>query len=85
MEQIDKFDAPTRLLDKPLRMRVTDFFKGGIGSSGGVSVAGNIESGTLQVGEQIMIVPGNEVGFVKSKYILGISCKEVYIHCFSVK
>lgn len=79
MEQIDKFDAPTRLLDKALRMRVTDFFKGGIGSSGGVSVAGNIESGTLQVGEQIMIVPGNEVGFVKSKYIFGISCKEMCI------
>ncbi|KAG2202156.1 hypothetical protein INT46_005794 [Mucor plumbeus] len=69
MEQIDKFDAPTRLLDKALRMRVTDFFKGGIGSSGGVSVAGNIESGTLQVGEQIMIVPGNEVGFVKTMQV----------------
>ncbi|KAI8640367.1 P-loop containing nucleoside triphosphate hydrolase protein [Parasitella parasitica] len=69
MEQIDKFDAPVRLLDKPLRMRVTDFFKGGIGSSGGVSVSGNIESGTLQIGEQIMIVPGNEVGFVKTMQV----------------
>ncbi|KAL7320896.1 hypothetical protein PS15m_000738 [Mucor circinelloides] len=69
VEQIDKFDAPTRLLDKPLRMRVTDFFKGGIGSSGGVSVAGNIESGTVQVGEQVMIVPGNEVGFVKTMQV----------------
>ncbi|CEP16061.1 hypothetical protein [Parasitella parasitica] len=69
MEQIDQFDAPMRLLDKPLRMRVTDFFKGGIGSSGGVSVAGNIESGTLQVGEQVMVVPGNEVGFVKTMQV----------------
>ncbi|KAI8087598.1 P-loop containing nucleoside triphosphate hydrolase protein [Gilbertella persicaria] len=69
MEQIDKFDAPTRLLDRPLRMRVTDFFKGGIGSSGGVSVAGNIESGHVQVGEQVMIVPGNEVGYVKTMQV----------------
>lgn len=68
VEQIDKFDVPMRLLDKPLRMRIIDFFKGGIGSSGGVSVAGNIESGTVQVGEQVMIVPGNETGYVKSKF-----------------
>ncbi|KAI8992411.1 P-loop containing nucleoside triphosphate hydrolase protein [Pilobolus umbonatus] len=65
MEQIDKFDPPVRLLEKPLRMRVTDFFKGGIGSSGGVSVAGNIESGAIQVGEAVMVVPGNEIGHVK--------------------
>lgn len=86
VEQIDKFDAPTRLLDKPLRMRVTDFFKGGIGSSGGVSVAGNIESGTVQVGEQVMIVPGNEVGFVKSKCAYTKS-REVYMYSllFSAK
>ncbi|KAI9356865.1 P-loop containing nucleoside triphosphate hydrolase protein [Pilaira anomala] len=69
LDQIDKFAPPTRLLDKPLRMRVTDFFKGGIGSSGGVSVAGNIESGTIQVGEQIMIVPGGEVGYVKTMQV----------------
>ncbi|KAI8877204.1 hypothetical protein K501DRAFT_298387 [Backusella circina FSU 941] len=66
MEQIDLFEPPTRLLDKPLRMRVTDFFKGGIGSSGGVSVAGNIESGTIQLGEKVLVVPGNEVGTVKT-------------------
>lgn len=69
MEQIDKFAPPLRLLDKPLRMRVTDFFKGGIGSSGGVSVAGNIESGSMQVGEQVMIVPGNELGYVKTMQV----------------
>ncbi|GAA5812847.1 hypothetical protein MFLAVUS_006306 [Mucor flavus] len=69
LDQIDKFSPPMRLLDRPLRMRVTDFFKGGIGSSGGVSVAGNIESGTIQVGEQIMIVPGGEVGYVKTMQV----------------
>ncbi|KAG1138419.1 hypothetical protein G6F37_010530 [Rhizopus arrhizus] len=69
IEQIDKLEPPTRLLDKPLRMRVADFFKGGIGSSGGVSVAGHIESGSLQVGEQVMVVPGNEMGYIKSMQV----------------
>ncbi|KAI9257022.1 P-loop containing nucleoside triphosphate hydrolase protein [Helicostylum pulchrum] len=69
LDQIDKFSPPMRLLDRPLRMRVTDFFKGGIGSSGGVSAAGNIESGTIQVGEQIMIVPGGEIGYVKTMQV----------------
>lgn len=68
MEQIDRFEPPMRLLDKPLRIRVTDFFKGGIGSSGGVSVAGHIESGSVQIGEQVIVVPGNETGYVKSKH-----------------
>ena len=43
------------------------FFKGGIGSSSGVSVAGPIDSGHLQTGEQVMLVPGGEIGVVKSK------------------
>ena len=71
MEEIDRFEPPTRLLDKPLRMRVTDFFKGGIGSSGGVSVAGQIEAGSVQIGEQVMVVPGNETGYIKCKFCLG--------------
>ncbi|KAG1502354.1 hypothetical protein G6F47_001239 [Rhizopus delemar] len=69
IEQIDQLEPPTRLLDKPLRMRVADFFKGGIGSSGGVSVAGHIESGSVQVGEQVMVVPGNEMGYIKSMQV----------------
>ncbi|KAI8098828.1 P-loop containing nucleoside triphosphate hydrolase protein [Halteromyces radiatus] len=66
LEVIDMIEPPVRLLDKPFRMGVTDFFKGGIGSSGGVSVAGSIDSGSLQVGEQVMVVPGNEIGIVKN-------------------
>ncbi|KAI7901247.1 P-loop containing nucleoside triphosphate hydrolase protein [Cokeromyces recurvatus] len=69
LEQMDQLTVPARPLDGPLRMRVTDFFKGGIGSSGGVTVAGNIESGHVQVGEQIMIVPSNELGYVKTMQV----------------
>lgn len=55
------------MLDKPFRMSVTDFFKGGIGSSGGVSVAGSIDCGHVQVGEQVLVMPGAEIGVVKGK------------------
>lgn len=48
-------------------MAVSDFFKGGIGSSSGVSVAGRIDAGHVQVGEQVVAIPGGEVGVVKSK------------------
>ncbi|KAI8975255.1 P-loop containing nucleoside triphosphate hydrolase protein [Mycotypha africana] len=65
-EQLDRLPPSIRAVEKPLRMRVTDFFKGGVGGSGGVSVAGNIEAGSIQVGEQVLVVPGNEVGYVKT-------------------
>jgi elongation factor 1 alpha-like protein len=63
----DRFEPPVRLLDKPFRMAVSDFFKGGIGSSSGVSVAGRIDAGHVQVGEQVVAIPGGEMGIVKSK------------------
>lgn len=65
---IDAFEPPVRLLDKPFRMSVTDFFKGGIGSSSGVSVGGSIDAGHVQVGEQVMVIPGGEIGVVKGKW-----------------
>jgi translation elongation factor EF-1alpha len=65
---LDKFEPPIRLLDRPFRMAVSDFFKGGIGSSSGVSVAGRIDAGHVQVGEQVVAIPGGEIGVVKSKY-----------------
>lgn len=57
-----------RLLDRPFRMAISDFFKGGIGSSSGVSVAGRIDAGHVQVGEQVVAIPGGEMGVVKSKW-----------------
>jgi translation elongation factor EF-1alpha len=46
-------------------MAISDFFKGGIGSSSGVSVAGRIDAGHVQVGEQVVAIPGGEMGVVK--------------------
>ncbi|KAF9347262.1 hypothetical protein BGX26_001248 [Mortierella sp. AD094] len=62
IETIDKLDAPTRAVEKPFRMSVTDVFKG----TGGVSAAGRLEAGHVQVGEAIMVMPGSELAVVKS-------------------
>ncbi|KAI8348136.1 P-loop containing nucleoside triphosphate hydrolase protein [Mortierella sp. GBAus27b] len=62
VETIDQLDAPTRAVEKPFRMSVTDVFKG----TGGVSVAGRLEAGHIQVGEAIMVMPGSEMAVVKN-------------------
>ncbi|GJJ74621.1 elongation factor 1 alpha-like protein [Entomortierella parvispora] len=62
IQTIDKLDAPTRAVEKPFRMSVTDVFKG----AGGVATAGRLEAGHVQVGEAIMVMPGGEMAVVKS-------------------
>ncbi|RKO93266.1 translation elongation factor EF1A/initiation factor IF2gamma, partial [Blyttiomyces helicus] len=67
IEQIDAFETPHRTLDKPFRMSIVDLFKGGIGAGGGsVSVSGRIEAGSVQIGDQLVVMPINEVGTVKA-------------------
>ncbi|KAF9096396.1 HBS1-like protein [Mortierella sp. GBA35] len=62
IQTIDKLDAPTRAVEKAFRMSVTDVFKG----TGGVSAAGRLEAGHVQVGEAIMVMPGSEMAVVKN-------------------
>ncbi|KAK3832375.1 MAG: P-loop containing nucleoside triphosphate hydrolase protein [Linnemannia gamsii] len=62
IQTIDKLDAPTRAVEKPFRMSVTDVFKG----TGGVSAAGRLEAGHVQIGEAIMVMPGSEMAVVKN-------------------
>ncbi|KAF9920366.1 HBS1-like protein [Linnemannia zychae] len=62
IQTIDKLDAPTRAVEKPFRMSVTDVFKG----TGGICVAGRLEAGHVQIGEAIMVMPGSVMASVKS-------------------
>ncbi|KAG0277407.1 HBS1-like protein [Linnemannia exigua] len=62
IQTIDKLDAPTRAVEKPFRMSVTDVFKG----TGGISAAGRLEAGHVQIGEAIMVMPGSEMAVVKN-------------------
>ncbi|KNC99194.1 translation elongation factor EF-1, subunit alpha [Spizellomyces punctatus DAOM BR117] len=68
VEQIDAFEAPQRAVDKPFRLSIADYFKGGIGAGGGgaVSVSGRIEAGGIQVGEVVLVMPINEYGTVRA-------------------
>ncbi|KAI8826459.1 P-loop containing nucleoside triphosphate hydrolase protein [Chytriomyces cf. hyalinus JEL632] len=67
-ECLDALQPPVRLLEKPFRLPVTDYFKGGSAAGGGgsLSVSGRIEAGTLQIGDAITVMPLGEHGAVKA-------------------
>ena len=69
VEHIDQFELPSRAIDRPFRMSITDIFKGGVGaggSSGAITVGGRIEQGAVQVGDPVMAMPlMNEIAQVK--------------------
>jgi len=50
-------------VDKPLRISISDVFKGG---TGGISVAGKVESGYISKDDQIVVMPGSQVATVKN-------------------
>ncbi|KAJ1769545.1 hypothetical protein LPJ74_003966 [Coemansia sp. RSA 1843] len=67
VDLLDTFSVPERPVDKPFRLAVTDFFRSGTaGSANSVSVSGCIAQGNIQIGEQIVLVPGGERGVVKA-------------------
>ncbi len=58
----DSFEPPTRPIEKPLRMCITDVYKGmGVG----FSVSGTIQQGALQVGDKVVIMPQTEPATIK--------------------
>jgi translation elongation factor EF-1alpha len=61
-----------RPIDKPFRLSLSDFFRGGKGT-GGVIVAGRIESGHVQVSQNVILMPLNEVATVKGTALVHIS------------
>ncbi|KAK2181185.1 hypothetical protein NP493_407g03006 [Ridgeia piscesae] len=66
VEQIDNFKLPERQVSKPLRMCVSDVFKG-MGS--GFSVAGVIHAGAVQPGDRLLVMPQGELLTVKGVLI----------------
>ena len=55
LDQIDKFPAPTKPTDKPLRMPIQDVYE--ITGIGTVPV-GKVETGIMTVGQKIVVLPG---------------------------
>ncbi|EXJ69369.1 elongation factor 1-alpha [Cladophialophora psammophila CBS 110553] len=64
VEELDKAEPSTHALDKPLRMNINDVFRGGVQNP--LSVSGRLDAGTIQVGEQVVIMPSGEKAQIRS-------------------
>eukprot|EP01103_Thecamoeba_quadrilineata_P000015 TRINITY_DN1000_c0_g1_i1.p1 TRINITY_DN1000_c0_g1~~TRINITY_DN1000_c0_g1_i1.p1 ORF type:complete len:641 (+),score=139.19 TRINITY_DN1000_c0_g1_i1:1-1923(+) len=62
VQQIDLFKPAQRFVDKPFRVCVSDVYKS---QASGLTIAGKIESGFVTTGDNLMVVPLNEVCVVK--------------------
>ena len=66
IELIDRLSLPERAVDRPFRLAITDVFRS---PSLGITVAGRVESGSVMLKEQTLLLPTNEIVTVK-----GIEC-----------
>jgi hypothetical protein len=64
---LDSLDVPVRALEAPLRIPVSNVFKGQSATASGLAVSGRIESGIVQVGEKLAALPGDETGLVRGE------------------
>ncbi|XP_057671880.1 protein HBS1 [Diorhabda carinulata] len=75
LDVIDKFRAPDRPISKPFRLSINDIFKG---TGTLFCVSGRIETGTLSIGDKVLICPNREVALVKSLMIEEVSKTVVF-------
>ncbi|KAJ9474783.1 Elongation factor 1 alpha-like protein [Pseudozyma hubeiensis] len=66
VEVLDALEPPARQLDSPLRLPVTNVFKGQTAIASGVAVSGRVVSGIVQIGDRVRPVPGDESGIVRA-------------------
>lgn len=64
VEELDTSEPTIHALDKPFRMTIGDVFRGGVQNP--LSVSGRLESGNIQVGEQVLVMPSGEKAFIKN-------------------
>lgn len=63
IEELETSEPYSYALDKPLRMTIGDVFRGGVQNP--LSISGRLDSGSLQVGDQIVTMPSTEKATVK--------------------
>ncbi|CAK7200782.1 hypothetical protein SEUCBS139899_003481 [Sporothrix eucalyptigena] len=63
VEELETCVPLARPMDKPLRLPVFDAFKT---AGSAISISGQIEAGSLQVGDALLALPGNAKAYVKS-------------------
>ena len=70
--ELENAEPTRRLLEKPLRLTITEVFRSGMNNP--VSIAGKLDSGTLQVGDVLKIQPSGETAYIKSIEADGAPC-----------
>lgn len=63
IQELDCCEPYSYAVDKPLRMTISDVFRGGIQNP--LSISGRIDAGSLQVGDQIIVMPSEETAGIK--------------------
>ncbi|KIJ70436.1 hypothetical protein HYDPIDRAFT_172254 [Hydnomerulius pinastri MD-312] len=62
VDLLDKLEPPVRDIASPLRLPISNVFKG---QSSGTGITGRICGGIVQVGEHVRVLPGDETAIVK--------------------
>ncbi|KAG0699857.1 P-loop containing nucleoside triphosphate hydrolase protein [Suillus ampliporus] len=62
VDLLDKLEPPAREIASPLRLPISNVFKG---QSSGTGVTGRICGGVVQVGERLRVLPGDESAIVR--------------------
>ncbi|CEO60896.1 Putative Elongation factor Tu GTP binding domain-containing protein [Penicillium brasilianum] len=69
LEELETSEPYTHALDRPLRMTIGDVFRGGVQNP--ISISGRLDAGSLQVGDQILIMPSGESALIRSVEVDG--------------
>eukprot|EP00899_Mesostigma_viride_P024409 jgi/Mesvir1/5152/Mv15294-RA.1 len=72
MEAIDNLPIPSRPVDRPLRVTVSDVARSNKG--GDIVVGGKVEAGAFRVGTKVLQVPGGEICTVRGIERHGTAC-----------
>ncbi|CAK7219239.1 hypothetical protein SBRCBS47491_003778 [Sporothrix bragantina] len=63
VEELETCEPTPRALDRPLRLPVFEAFKT---AGSAISISGQIEAGSLQVGDALLALPGNAKAYIKN-------------------
>ncbi|KAF2649085.1 hypothetical protein K491DRAFT_735684 [Lophiostoma macrostomum CBS 122681] len=63
IDALDASEPAKRNIEKPLRLTISDVFRGGITNP--VSISGRLDSGSLQIGDSVLCMPANESAVIK--------------------
>lgn len=63
IEQLENSEPIVRALTKPLRLIIGDVFRGGVQNP--LSISGRLDSGSIQVADQVLAMPSGETATIK--------------------